>query len=178
VHDPPAADGGSQGQGRGGDDDDPGRDVDGRDDARREQREGDDASIRPKATMNPMAGEVTIGIRTLFTMPSILSAPEPAAATVAPSKPPMRACELELGIPKYHVIRFQAIAPIRAAITTDCVVVVSSTRPAPIVLATAVPANAPMKLNAAAMRTATRGLRALVATEVAMALAVSWNPLM
>ena len=46
------------------------------------------------------------------------------------------------------------------------------------VLATAVPANAPMKLNAVAMRIAWRGRRARVATEVAIALAVSWKPLM
>ena len=40
------------------------------------------------------------------------------------------------------------------------VVVASSTRPEPMVLATAVPANAPMKLNAAAIRMAWRGCRA------------------
>ena len=62
--------------------------------------------------------------------------------------------------------------------TIACVVVCSSTRPEPMVLATAVPANAPMKLNAAAMRIAYAGRRARVATEVAMALAVSWKPLM
>ena len=65
-----------------------------------------------------------------------------------------------------------------AATTTACVVVASSTRPLPIVFATAVPANAPMKLNDAAMRIAWRGLSARVATEVAMAFAVSWKPLM
>ena len=70
------------------------------------------------------------------------------------------------------------MAPTRAAMTTAWVVVASSTRPAPIVLATAVPANAPMKLNEAAMRIASRGWSALVATDVAIAFAVSWNPLM
>jgi hypothetical protein len=35
-----------------------------------------------------------------------------------------------------------------------------------------------MKLNEAAMTIATCGGRAFVATEVAIALAVSWNPLM
>ena len=58
------------------------------------------------------------------------------------------------------------------------VVVVSSTIPAPIVLATAVPANAPMKLKAAAISSACCGRRALVATDVAIAFAVSWKPLM
>ena len=75
-------------------------------------------------------------------------------------------------------MRFQAIAPRSAAITTACVVVASSTRPEPIVLATAVPAKAPMKLKAAAMRIAWAGRRARVATDVAIAFAVSWKPLM
>ncbi len=74
--------------------------------------------------------------------------------------------------------RFQTIAPIRAAATTAGVVVLSSTSPAPIVLATAVPANAPMKLNAVAMMIALRGERARVATDVAIEFAVSWKPLM
>ena len=69
------------------------------------------------------------------------------------------------------------IAPMRDAATIVRVVVCSSTRPLAIVLATAVPANAPMKLNAAAMRIALRGDNARVATDVAMALAVSWKPL-
>ena len=104
-----------------------------------------------------MTGEVTSGIRTLLTMPSMLRAPTPAATIVAPMSPPIRAWLLELGMPRRHVIRFQAIAPISAAPTTAWVVVDSSTMPAPIVLATAVPANAPMKLNAAAMSDRVRG---------------------
>src|SRR4051794_19532200 len=127
--------------------------------------------MRPKAIVKPRNGDVTIGIRTLFTIPSHLSAPVPDATIVAPSKPPIRAWELELGKPRYHVNRFQAMAPSRAATMTAWVVVVSSTRPAPIVFATAVPAKAPMKLNDAAMRIAYRGLRARVATDVAIALA-------
>ena len=70
------------------------------------------------------------------------------------------------------------MAPMRAAATIAWVVVASLTSPEPMVLATAVPANAPMKLNAAAMSTATWGRSARVATDVAMALAVSWKPLM
>jgi hypothetical protein len=46
------------------------------------------------------------------------------------------------------------------------------------VLATAVPAKAPMKLNAAAISRACCGRSARVATDVAMAFAVSWKPLM
>jgi hypothetical protein len=97
---------------------------------------------------------------------------------VAPSRPPMSACELDEGSPNHQVMRFQAIAPRSAAATTAWVDVASSTRPAPMVFATAVPANAPMKLKAVAMRIACRGCRARVATEVAIAFAVSWKPLM
>jgi hypothetical protein len=136
------------------------------------------ASISRNAPAKPMSGELTIGTRTFETSPSTLSAPVPAATIVAPRSPPISACELELGSPMYQVTRFQVIAPRRAAATTACVVVASSTRPAPIVLATAVPANAPMKLKAVAMRIAWRGCSARVATDVAIAFAVSWKPLM
>ena len=97
---------------------------------------------------------------------------------VAPRRPPIRAWLLELGMPHSQVMRFQAIAPPSAAITMAEVVVASSTRPAPIVLATAVPANAPMKLKVVAIRIAWLGRRARVATDVAIAFAVSWKPLM
>ena len=90
----------------------------------------------------------------------------------------MSACEEELGIANHQVNRFHTMAPMSAAATTASVVVVSSTSPAPMVLATAVPANAPMKLNAAAISTAFLGRSARVATDVAMALAESWKPLM
>ena len=89
----------------------------------------------------------------------------------------MSAWLLELGRPSHHVRRFHTIAPRSAAATIACVVLASLTRPAPIVLATAVPANAPMKLNAVAMAMAYAGRSARVATEVAMAFAVSWKPL-
>ena len=90
----------------------------------------------------------------MLTIPSMLSAPTPLAMIVAPSRPPISAWLLELGRPSHQVIRFQVIAPISAAATTTWVVVCSSTMPAPMVLATAVPAKAPMKLNAAAMSSA------------------------
>ena len=69
----------------------------------------------------------------------------------------MSAWLLELGRPSHQVMRFQTIAPMSAAATIACVVLASLTRPAPIVLATAVPAKAPMKLNAVAMSIAYRG---------------------
>ena len=49
--------------------------------------------------------------------------------------------------------------------------------PSPTVLATLVETRAPRRLSPAAMITATRGESARVDTEVAMALAVSWKPL-
>src|SRR4051812_45969033 len=117
-----------------------------------------------------------MGMSTLSMMPCGLSADGPEAISVAPSKPPMSAWLLDDGIPWRHVIRFHVIAPISAAATTVVVDVASLTRPDPIVLATAVPANAPMKLNAVAMMMALRGESARVATDVAIALAVSWKP--
>ena len=88
----------------------------------------------------------------------------------------MSAWLLELGRPCCQVMRFQAIAPMSVAATMVWVVVWSLTRPLPIVLATAVPANAPMKLNAVAIRIAQPGESARVATDVAIEFAVSWNP--
>src|SRR5699024_1637086 len=43
----------------------------------------------------------------------------PVAAIAAPAIAPINACEELLGIPKYQVIRFQAIAAISAAIITS-----------------------------------------------------------
>ena len=81
-------------------------------------------------------------------------------------------------MPNRQVIRFQTIAPTRAAATTalpsDC----GAMRPEPMVLATAVPVRAPPKLAAALMAIAHWGFSARVLTEVAIALAVSWKPLM
>ena len=50
--------------------------------------------------------------------------------------------------------------------------------PEAIVFATAVPVSAPTKFAVADIRIACDGRRARVETEVAMAFAVSWNPLM
>ena len=99
----------------------------------------------------------------------------------APSSPPISAWLDELGMPSRHVIRFQAIAPTSAAATIDLALrspsgVVAS--PDAIVFATAVPVRAPTKLAVADMRIACSGRRARVETDVAIAFAVSWKPLM
>src|ERR1700743_3270101 len=120
------------------------------------------------------------GATTFCTIPWMLTAELPTEATAAPINPPISAW-LELdGIVKYQVMRFQTNAPISAASTTD-----SPSRPAvaefgriplAMVVATAIEMNAPMKLRHAEIRTATIGLSAPVAIDVAIALAVSWKP--
>ena len=92
-------------------------------------------------------------------------------------RPPNSAwLELE-GMPSSQVSRFQMIAPVSPAKTIAGVTSESSTMPEEIVLATSVDMNAPTTLRTAASATATRGRSAPVATEVAIALALSWNPL-
>ncbi len=85
---------------------------------------------------------------------------------------------LELdGIVKYHVIRFQVIAPISAARTRTSPLPPASTSgltiPFAIVAATLIEMNAPAKFRQADRTTATFGFSAPVAIEVAIAFAVS-----
>jgi hypothetical protein len=75
------------------------------------------------------------------------------------------------------VARFQLIAPTRPPKTTVGVIASASTIPPATVAATSSEMNAPTKLSTAAIATATFGRSAPVAIVVAMALAVSWNPL-
>src|SRR5574341_557901 len=70
------------------------------------------------------------------------------------------------------------MAPARAARTTTWVTWDGSTIPLPIVVATWVEMSAPAKFSPAAIRIALRIERARVEMQVAMALAVSWKPLM
>src|SRR5690606_16106013 len=102
------------------------------------------------------------------------------AASAAPISPPINACEDEDGSPNHQVIRFQVMPP-SSAHRISCEP--TSTTPASIspeamVLATAVPASAPIRFMLAARPTACIGESTLVATTVAMEFAVSWNPLM
>jgi hypothetical protein len=100
-------------------------------------------------------------------------APEPIPAIAAPTTPPTSAwLELE-GSDSAQVIRFQAIAPISAANTMFSESASASTIPVAIVVATLIERNAPRRFMTAAMATATRGLSAPVAIDVAIALAVS-----
>ena len=110
--------------------------------------------------------------------PVQLTTPKPpVAATEDPMIPPISAW-LELdGRPRYHVIRFQVIAPTSPARTTLSVIASGSTMPVAIVAATAKKKNAPMKLRIAELITAFRGESAWVETLVAIEFAVSWKPL-
>src|SRR5688500_6574609 len=95
----------------------------------------------------------------------------------APMKPPMRACDEDVGSPSYQVARFQPIAPtsppkMTATLTTDGSTIL------PTVSATLVwNTRKATKLNTAAQRTAALGDNTLVETTVAIELAASWKPL-
>src|SRR5207244_2127283 len=66
------------------------------------------------ASKNPTSGDSTIA-SSVFDSPLQTATEIPPLAIPAPTSPPIRACELEDGIPNPHVIRFQTIAPINAA---------------------------------------------------------------
>src|SRR6185437_9459194 len=99
-----------------------------------------------------------------------------AATQVAPIRPPNNACDELEGRPRYQVIRFHRIAPTSPAKITTGLMRVSSTSPPEIVFATWTERNTPTRLRQPAIATATLGLSAPVAIEVAMAFAVSWKP--
>ena len=91
----------------------------------------------------------------------------------------MSACDDDDGRPNHQVMRFQPVAPTSAAATSQrpSTPLGVSMMPEPMVLATLPPKKAPKRLAIAAMPSATRGVSARVETEVAMALAASWKPL-
>src|SRR5207302_8777419 len=99
-------------------------------------------------------------------------------ATPAPTRLKISAW-LELdGNPKYHVTRFHTMAATSAEMTSVCVDSSGGMMPLPTVVATAVPDSAPTKFSTPAISTARPGESTRVATTVAIALAVSWKPLM
>ncbi len=98
----------------------------------------------------------------------------------APTSAPTSAW-LELdGKPSHQVSRFQTMAASKAQISNcgPASITPVLTMPAAMVAATAVPHSAPIMLVIAASSTACPGESTLVATTVAMELAVSWKPLM
>src|SRR6516225_2751360 len=124
-----------------------------------------------------MIGDKAAGMMTFEVKPCHLTALPPAAAIVAPITPPMSACDELDGMPNSQVIRFQMIPPARPAATTVSVTSAVFTRPLAMVAATASERNAPTRLSRPDKATATRGDSAPVAIEVAIALPVSWKPL-
>src|SRR5580658_7022691 len=129
------------------------------------------------ATRAAMIGDRAAGMTTFETRPCHLIAWPPAAASVEPITPPMSACDELDGMPRSQVSRFQMIPPHSPAATTVSVTSLVSTRPLAIVAATASDRNAPTRFSRPDRPTATLGSSALVAMEVAIALAVSWKPL-
>ncbi len=82
------------------------------------------------------------------------------------------------GMPKYQVPRSHRIAAVRAAMRTSGTTNWESAIPLAMVVATWVPRRAPPKFRQAAITMALRADSTPVETTVAMALAVSWKPLM
>src|SRR3954454_21299946 len=99
-----------------------------------------------------------MGMMTLSTMP--IHCTDSCAASAAPTSPPISACDDDEGSPKYQVIMFQAIAPIRAAKTTfkPSEPVGGLMIPPPTVAATLVEISAPTRFITAASARATRGV--------------------
>src|SRR3954452_14588420 len=114
---------------------------------------------------------------TFSSSPSKSTPLAPTAANVAPTTPPISACDEEDGSPKYQVSRFQKMAPTSPEKTIASVMSSASTIPLAIVAATARDRNAPTKFSEAEIPTATRGDMARVEIDVATAFAVSWKPL-
>jgi hypothetical protein len=114
---------------------------------------------------------------TFSSSPAPFTASAPAATNAAPTTPPMSACDELDGRPKYHVSRFQKIAPISPAKITVVVTIPASTMPLATVAATLIEMKAPAKFRIAATVTAVRGASARVEIDVASEFAVSWKPL-
>ena len=134
-------------------------------------------AISTTATPKAAIGATSAGISTLSSRPPPTTAPVPAAATVAPTTPPISAWEELEGNPRRQVTRFQAIAPRSPARTTAGVIAFASTTSRAIVDATSTETNAPAKLSRAAAVIATPGDAAPVETAVAITSKVSLNPL-
>ena len=112
---------------------------------------------------------------TLDTTPCQITPCPPTAAIIAPTMPPISACDELDGMPSSQVSRFQVMPPTRPAKISSRVTSPESTSPLAMVAATAVDRKAPTRFSEAESVTATFGLSAL-AMEVAIALPVSWKP--
>ncbi len=98
----------------------------------------DTIATSTSASRNPTSGDSTIASN-VFDRPLQTAAEIPALAIPPPTSPPIKACELEEGIPNPHVIRFQTMAPTNAAKITCASITLGSTIPVPMVRATLSP---------------------------------------
>src|SRR5258708_14691509 len=90
------------------------------------------------ASTSPTSGDSTMASSVLIS-PLQTAAESPAFAMPPPTNPPIKACELEDGMPNPQVIRFQTMAPISAAKITWASMTLGSTMPVPMVRATLSP---------------------------------------
>jgi hypothetical protein len=146
------------------------------------------SQVPTPATKPATTGAKTAGKTIEVTTPSHLTPLNPSAAIVAPIKPPNSACEEDDGRPNSQVSRFQRIPPTSPArMMTSIGTPISPGTGAPFepwmemillltVKATSIDKKAPSRFKIADKATAAFGLSAPVATEVAIALAVSWKP--
>jgi hypothetical protein len=140
------------------------------------------------------AGRITLPTTpsSFVPLPFQFTPAQPRPAMVAPTSPPNSACDELEGSPSSQVNRFQTMPPIRPASTISNRAVppsvVSDSLGVPsefwmrttallTVRATSTERKAPMRLRMPESATAVLGRRARVAMEVAIAFAVSWNPL-
>ncbi len=130
-------------------------------------------NVASPAASPATTGAITAGNKILETTTEKFTPDAPAPINTAPISPPNRACEELDGNPNSQVIRFHRIAPTSPAKIIVGVTSASFTIPPEMVLATSVDRNAPATFSTAAINTATLGLSAPVATEVAIAFALS-----
>jgi hypothetical protein len=131
------------------------------------------SQVPTAATSPAMNGESAAGMITDETRPRQITPWPPTAAIIAPTMPPITACDELDGMPSSQVSRFQTMPPTRPAKTSSSETRWESTRPFAIVAATAVDKNAPTRFSTPDSATATRGFRAPLAIDVAIALPVS-----
>src|SRR5215218_2395748 len=130
------------------------------------------ASMRVNPRAIPSSGDTAMN-RTVFSRLAAFRTLKPALATPAPAKPPMRACDEDVGSPSHQVRKFQVTAPVSPAKMTASLTTSGSTV-LPTVLATPVwNTRTAAKLKKAAQMTAMLGVRTLVETTVAIELAAS-----
>src|SRR5215831_11776510 len=129
--------------------------------------------VKASAATKPSTGDNTINATT-FSIPIGTIALGPPAINPAPINPPIKAWLLDEGNPKYQVIKFHVMAPMRPERITGIVENSGCKISLPTVAATAVPnKNGPATLATAAIPTAWTGFRTLVPTTVAIEFAES-----